>query len=81
MKKLVFIVMALAIVSAASAQNQSKGTFGVRAGLNVANGSIKYGDLKQSYDSKIGFHVGLAYQQPFSNTLPLFLETGLYACI
>ena len=63
-----------AVVFAASAQDFPKNIFGIRAGLNVANVSIK----DQSTDSRTSFHVGVSDQILLTRSVPFYLETGLY---
>lgn len=75
MKKLFFCLLGLvAFAMTASAQNHS--SLGIRMGVNVAN--LRVSDSGSSFDSKVSFHVGAAYQRPVLRVLPLYLETGLY---
>lgn len=74
MKKLFFALVGVAMVaSSAVAQNYEKNLYGVRAGLNVAS------LLDQGMDvhSKTGFHIAGVYQRLLTESLPLYLETGL----
>jgi hypothetical protein len=75
MKKFLFTVMAIAIVSTTFAQ----GKIGIHAGANISDVSMKEGIIETSFDPKVGFHAGVSYELPFSSTIPLFFETGLYA--
>lgn len=61
-----------------TAFGQNESSFGVRAGLNVANLHLSAGGLSASLDSRASYHVGFAYQQPVLRVLPLYFETGLY---
>lgn len=75
MKKLFFCLFGLAAFAmSASAQNHS--SLGVRAGINVAN--LRVSGDGSSFDSRVSFHTGVAYQKPVLRVLPLYLETGLY---
>lgn len=76
MKKILLCLLALAAGLTAFGQNES--SFGVRAGLNVANLHLSAGGLSASLDSRASYHVGFAYQQPVLRVLPLYFETGLY---
>lgn len=76
MKKILLCLLALAAGLTAFGQNES--SFGVRAGLNVANLHFSAGGLSASMDSRASYHVGFAYQQPVLRVLPLYFETGLY---
>lgn len=76
MKKILLCLLALAAGLTAFGQNES--SFGVRAGLNVANLHLSAGGLSASLDSRASYHVGFAYQQPLLRVLPLYFETGLY---
>ena len=62
MKKILLCLLALAAGLTAFGQNES--SFGVRAGLNVANLHLSAGGLSASLDSRASYHVGFAYQQP-----------------
>ncbi len=74
MKKLLLALAGIAFVAgSAVAQDYEKNIFGVRAGMNVANMSVK----GYSPDSKIGFHVSGVYQRLLTSSAPLYLETGL----
>lgn len=74
MKKLLLALAGIAFVAgSAVAQDYEKNTFGVRAGVNVANMSVK----GYSPDSKIGFHVAGVYQRLLTSSVPLYLGTGL----
>lgn len=74
MKKLLLtIVVAAVAAGSAMAQGYEKNLFGVRAGLNVSNVSTNYFAPK----SKAGFHVAGVYQRLLTESLPLYLETGL----
>lgn len=63
---------------AATLSAQEKHIFGVRAGLNVANMTVKSGDLSMSPSSKASFQIGGSYQYNFLDSMPFYLETGLY---
>jgi len=64
-----FLVFALA-GSFVAAKAQSSGTsFGLKAGLNLANVKSKFGDETETGDSKPGFHVGAYANIPFSENL------------
>ena len=69
MKKILLCLLALAAGLTAFGQNES--SFGVRAGLNVANLHFSAGGLSASMDSRASYHVGFAYQQPVLRVLPL----------
>ena len=74
MKKLLLtLVVAAVAAGSAMAQNYDKNIFGVRAGLNVSNVSMDYIAPK----SKVGFQVAGVYQRLLTESLPLYLETGL----
>ncbi len=60
MKKILLCLLALAAGLTAFGQNES--SFGVRAGLNVANLHLSAGGLSASLDSRASYHVGFAYQ-------------------
>lgn len=68
----------LALAAGLTAFGQNESSFGVRAGLNVANLHLSAGGLSASLDSRASYHVGFAYQQPLLRVLPLYFETGLY---
>lgn len=68
----------LALAAGLTAFGQNESSFGVRAGLNVANLHLSAGGLSASLDSRASYHVGFAYQQPVLRVLPLYFETGLY---
>lgn len=68
----------LALAAGLTAFGQNESSFGVRAGLNVANLHFSAGGLSASMDSRASYHVGFAYQQPVLRVLPLYFETGLY---
>lgn len=72
------ILCLFVVFAGLTASAQEKGTFGVRAGLNVANLTFSSGGASYSPDSRASFHVGFAYQAPVLRTHPLFVETGLY---
>ncbi|MEG1700276.1 MAG: porin family protein [Alistipes sp.] len=76
MKKLCITLLCLVCVCSVAAQE--KHIFGLRAGLNVANLTMKMDDVSQTADSRTSFHVGGSYQYGFSQKLPFYLETGLY---
>lgn len=76
MKKL--FVLALLLCSAATLSAQRRNIFGVRAGLNVSDLTIKNDGLSVSPDSRGTFHAGFSYQHRLSGRLPFYLETGLY---
>lgn len=77
-KLLVIIVCALATISGVNAQGVS---FGVRAGLNVANAGGDFKDNKNygedmDFKSKVGFHVGVIADIELSKSF--YLQPGLY---
>lgn len=75
MKKLFFCLVGIAAMTlSAAAQNSS--SLGIRAGVNLAN--LRVSGDGSSFDSKVSFHAGVAYQKPVLRLLPLYLETGLY---
>ena len=61
-----------------SAKDYEKNIYGVRAGVNITNAKIKYGSIS-AYDpsARAGLYVGGVYQRLLTNSLPLYLETGL----
>lgn len=74
MKKLFFALAGVILVaSSAVAQNYEKNLYGVRAGLNVAS----LLDQGMEVHSKTGFHIAGVYQRLLTESLPLYLETGL----
>lgn len=74
MKKLVLCAILLA-ATAVTAVAQEKATFGVRAGMNISNLSVKLDGESVTSDSRIGYNLGFSYQLPVVSKL--FLETGL----
>ena len=80
MKKFIISLAALFLAATATlnAQTYEKNIFGVRAGLNISNMSMKMGGIKLSPDAKAGLNVGGSYQRLLTESLPLYLETGLY---
>lgn len=74
MKKLLLALMGTVMVAGcAMAQNYEKNLYGVRAGLNVAS----LLDQGMEVHSKTGFHIAGVYQRLLTESLPLYLETGL----
>ncbi|MFI3263882.1 MAG: porin family protein [Rikenellaceae bacterium] len=75
MKKLyLFILCAVASVSVVSAQGLSDSWWGVRAGVNFSNLSSP----DYSTEFLTGFSAGVSYARPISNTIPIYIESGLY---
>lgn len=77
MKKVIVILTALLLGSAASAQDYQKNIFGIRAGLNLASISVSAGRLSASTDSRAAYHIAVTDQILLCNKLPFYLETGL----
>lgn len=79
MKKV--LLAAATIIMAASvsayAQDYEKNIFGVRAGLNITNASMKSGALSLDTKARAGLYVGGVYQRLLTKSIPLYLETGL----
>lgn len=76
MKKLVALLCALCVAGTLSAQE--KHIFGVRAGLNVSNMTAKVDGVSTSPSSRVSFQAGGSYQYNFLESMPFYLETGLY---
>lgn len=74
MKKLFLSILALGLALSVAAQE--KLILGVRAGLNVASLSASEGGGSTS--SKLSFQVGGSVQYNVAESLPLYLESGLY---
>ena len=70
--KLLIVVVALTMTSR-SAVAQLK--FGVKGGFNVANMVETDNDETYSYDSKVGFHLGVTAEYPISKKIAI--EPGL----
>jgi hypothetical protein len=51
-------------------------TFSIRAGLNIANMSMKNGNYSVSPDSRAGFNAGVAVDFPLMQSL--YIQSGLY---
>lgn len=73
MKKLLLCFVVVALSTTAFAQKKS--TFGVRAGLDISNVSMKMDGESLDLKSRVGFNVGISYQTPLVSKL--YLETGL----
>ena len=78
MKKVLLTLFGIVAVASIATAQEQKTTWGVRAGLNVANMTVKSGNVKVSYDARASFNVGASLQQSIAPRLPFFLETGLY---
>ncbi|MCD8275111.1 MAG: porin family protein [Alistipes sp.] len=80
MKKFLLAIVVVMMASSLSAQDLQKNIYGVRAGLNISTMSLSGGgdDYNTSAKSKTSFHVGFDYQRLLMQSLPLYLETGLY---
>lgn len=63
------------LFATATAQDYQKNILSVRAGVNIAN--MKNGSI--SAGSRIGYHVGVSDQILITKSIPLYIETGLYA--
>lgn len=68
MKKILLCLLALAAGLTAFGQNES--SFGVRAGLNVANLHLSAGGLSASLDSRASYHVALPISSPCCGCFP-----------
>lgn len=74
MKKLLFALAGVLFVAGnAMSQDYEKNLYGVRIGMNVSNMS----STALMGKSKVGFHVAGSYQRLLTETMPLYLETGL----
>lgn len=73
MKKV--LLAAATIIMAASvsayAQDYEKNIFGVRAGLNITNASMKSGALSLDTKARAGLYVGGVYQRLLTKSIPL----------
>ncbi|MCI1720917.1 MAG: PorT family protein [Bacteroidales bacterium] len=76
MKKLFIIAIAL-LASVTMSNAQKVNNFGVRAGVNISRITGDYGGYDPDYKYKAGFQVGVVDQIRFSESTPLFVETGL----
>lgn len=76
MKKLVALLCALCVAGTLSAQE--KHIVGIRAGMNVSNMTFKQDGMSISPSSRVSFQVGGSYQYNFLESMPFYLETGLY---
>lgn len=76
MKKFVALLCALCVAGTLSAQE--KHILGVRAGMNVSNMTFKQDGLSVSPSSRVSFQAGVSYQYNFLESMPFYLETGLY---
>ena len=74
MKKLVAIVILFSAVS--SLRAQETGSFGISAGINVANMSIKSQGVSVSLTSLIGFKGYVFYDLPLGGSFSLENELG-----
>ena len=68
MKKM-FLAFAFAASFVAAKAQDAGAAFGVKAGLNLANMKMKFGDEKETGDMKPGFHVGAYANIPIASSL------------
>jgi hypothetical protein len=69
MKKVILGFAFIALAASVNAQDAASGpTFGVKAGVNLANLKAKSGDESESGDMKIGFHAGGFVNVPIGET-------------
>lgn len=79
MKKLSLFLAAVMLLGSVSAQDLQKSIYGVRAGVNFSNVSLKIPDfLEIDGKNRTGFNVGFSYEHLLMKENPLYLETGLY---
>lgn len=77
MKKILFILSAILLVNAASAQKHEKNILGVRGGMNVSSVTVSLEGLSETSDSRIGYYIGISDQILLSKRLPFYLDLGL----
>jgi outer membrane immunogenic protein len=74
MKRLLFVGILISVLS--SVQAQGPGTFGVSAGINVSNMSIKSEGISLSLTSRVGFKGYIFYDLPLGGSFSLENELG-----
>ncbi len=79
MKKIILMLICVTALSAASAQTYKSNILGLRGGLNLSTLSWnEFDDPAIDRRAKMGWHFGLSDQILLSQTLPFYLETGIY---
>lgn len=75
MKKIYLLILTIASsVALCSAQSMSAPQWGVRAGVNFSN--LSSPDYSTNYLT--GYTLGVAYLYPVSQSIPIYVESGLY---
>ena len=78
MKKVLLALVGVALIAGTVSAQEKKTTWGIRAGLNVANMQMKADNVKIKGDSRASFNAGVSLQQAIAPKAPVFLETGLF---
>ena len=78
MKKVLLVLAGVALIAGTVSAQEKKTTWGIRAGLNVANMQLKVDNVKIKADSRASFNAGVSLQQAIAPKAPVFLETGLF---